>query len=137
MYSVHPGVVLEQEAIEHSVVLVWLAAEERFDLQAVRARDQPGHRLQLVLTWQLDQVAAGLRRLITDAEAVKRRGQCGSGICCHASTAAAASAVTVAYSCISASTVADQPNLEACSRAPCASLARLAGAEIRSRTAAE
>src|SRR5215469_421906 len=136
MHPVHPGAALQQEPVELGMVLVRLPVEESLDQQAVRTRDQPGHGFQLVLPRQCDQVAARLVRLVADIE----RAECGPQRRvmirrAHASTGAAASAVTVAYSCRSASTVADQPKLDACSRAPRASLARLAGAVIRSRTA--
>ena len=53
------------------MVLVWLAAEEGLNLQAVIPGDQPGHRGELVTAFKADQVSAGLRVLIGKAEAVQ------------------------------------------------------------------
>src|SRR5258708_27210967 len=49
MNAVHPAAPFQQEAVERSVVLIWLPAEERLYMQAVRADDQPGHGGELAL----------------------------------------------------------------------------------------
>src|SRR5580704_19051407 len=127
MDPVHAAVALQQEAVERLVVLVGLAAEERLHAQAVRADDEPGHGGQLVLALELDQVGAGPRVLIGQAELGQGRlhssGR-GSGISGHARTVAAASSkvpmdsIALVYTSISRSAVAGQPNPDACASAP-------------------
>src|SRR5215471_9969375 len=85
MHAVHLGAAFQQKPVERGVVLVRLAAEKRFDVQAVRARDQPGHGRELVLADQLDQVSARARGLVFDPEPGQDLAKRIRG---HASTAA-------------------------------------------------
>src|SRR5207253_1288030 len=108
------------------VVLVGLAAEERFHAQAVRADDQPGHGGQLVLALEPDQVGAGPGVLVRQAQLGQGRldgSRRRSGIAGHARTVAAAfkvptDSMTPVYTSISRSAVAGQPNPDACASAP-------------------
>src|SRR5262249_43559523 len=76
----HPAAALEQEPVELGVVLIRLAAEERLDMQAVRVGDQPGHRDELVLSFEPDQERARLRRGEADAETGQDLAKPGAGI---------------------------------------------------------
>ncbi len=129
MDAVHPAAAFQQEPVELRLVLVRLAAEERLDMQAVRADDQPGHRGELVLSLQPDQVRARPRHLEREPEAGQGRLERGGKIvsCAHASTVAAIVFMAPVYTLSRASTVAPQPNLAACSRAPADSRASVAG----------
>src|SRR5271167_3254992 len=118
---VHAAVALEQEAVERLVVLVRLAAEERLHAQAVLADDQPDHGGQLVLALEFDQVGAGSRVLVRQAELGEGRldGSRGRpGNSGHARTVSAASSMAPVYTSISRSAVAGQPNPDACASAP-------------------
>src|SRR6266567_2295126 len=126
----HQAAALEQEPVELGLVLVRLTAEERLDLQAVPVGDQPGHRDQLVLALQPDEERAGLRLRVADPEfgqdAAEPRGRG------HASTVAVTSLIASRYTARSWSTVADQPNPDACFLAPRDSLASRPGLASRS-----
>src|SRR5262249_26218696 len=134
----HPAAALEQEPVELGVVLVGLAAEERLDLQAVRVGDQPGHRDQLAGALEPDGERAWLGLRVADSEPVEDLAQqprrIGDGLAAklcparpgaaplrgsgHASTVAPTSLMASRYTASSRSTVTDQPNPEACFRAP-------------------
>src|SRR5262245_12102840 len=137
VHAEHAAAALQQEPVERGVVLVRLAAEERLHVQAVRAHDQPGHRGQLVLAREPDQVRAGPRRLVAQAkvgQGLLDRGRRAAGGAGHASTGAGAAAGVMAevYTRWSASTVSPQPNRDACSLAPADSRATRPGTVTRS-----
>src|SRR5689334_16253190 len=149
VHAVHAAVALQQEAVEGLVVLVRLAAEEGLHAQAVLARDQPGHRGQLVLPLELDQERPGPRLLEPQLQRPQRVLDDTRGIGTHARTPARkpaaptepastetepAEAMAPVYTSISRSAVAGQPNPDACATAPRDSDASHRGDITRSRS---